>query len=230
MPTTSSKHRSGPEERVLSSLQDVVEMSSSHGDSQWIYRGEDSTNYKLIPKVGRLKESKSDDFFETEKSALRAFARRAAPHLPNRKLSEIEMMSIGQHHGLATRLLDWTENPFVAVFFACGNTIVPGDRRLYALDTSNFYFMEEDESPFKIDRVMLLEPNHISPRITAQRGVFSVHPSPAVSFRHKNLRTYRIPDSVVIEMFINLGALGVSPETLFPGLGGTAEQVNHEYF
>lgn len=36
-----------------------------------------------------------------------------------RRLSELELFTLLQHHGAATRLLDFTENALVATWFAC---------------------------------------------------------------------------------------------------------------
>ncbi len=149
--------------RTIRSVEDVIRMASSHSKSQFLYRGEDSTSYKLIPKVGRYEDASKEDWFESETSALSEFYRRSTPHLPSNQLSEIEILAIGQHHGLATRLLDWSQNPLVAVYFACLNPTIAGSRRIYALDTEDMYYIDGEESPFKQARVMLYEPNHLGP-------------------------------------------------------------------
>jgi hypothetical protein len=48
---------------------------------------------------------------------------------------EVDVWSIGQHHGLATPLLDWTRIPIIALFFAgSGTTKEQGDCAIYALN------------------------------------------------------------------------------------------------
>jgi hypothetical protein len=215
--------------RIIKSISDLFEMTTAQSNRSYVYRGEDSVSYKLRPKLGRYKLDSSDDWKDAETNALREFKRRSTPFLRSQLVHELEWMSLGQHHGLATRLLDWTENPLVAAFFALRNWERPGSRILYALDTTNFWHLEHYESPFEIKEVMLYEPSHLSPRITAQHGVFSVHPNPTKQFRHPQLERWRILDSAVIDIAFSLDSLGFNAESLFPGMDGIASRVNERF-
>jgi hypothetical protein len=67
-----------------------------------------------------------------EEHILRNFARYSRPYV-HQTTNEWELMVTAQHHGVPTRLLDWTYSPLVAAHFATRGTL-ERDRAIWRLD------------------------------------------------------------------------------------------------
>jgi hypothetical protein len=85
--------------------------------SPFVFRGLDSSDYQLITSLQRVGASKPDWIPELEKHLLRAFKRYAHRDVVSQD-TDWHWLTMAQHHGLATRLLDWTYSPLVALHFA----------------------------------------------------------------------------------------------------------------
>ena len=91
------------------------------GKPLW-FRGVACSEYKLLPKIMRGPERPMGEVFEREARLLSRFRERSLPFwATGYPQTDWEHLFAMQHHGVSTRLLDWSENLFVAMFFAANS-------------------------------------------------------------------------------------------------------------
>jgi hypothetical protein len=154
-----------------------------HQQSNWIFRGvADAHGHKLVPKIGR-----DPDVYDSqvEKVIFANFKRRARQYVTTDRMSDWELLALAQHHGLPTRLLDWTTNPLVAAYFAVTSNPDGKDARLIAVRAPRMVDTKIETDPFECLTVVSLMPTAVAPRIVAQRGLFTVHPEPTKPWNPK---------------------------------------------
>jgi len=194
-------------------------------DLRPVYRGMSNADWELIPRIGRILEGLIPRAqVDWEDRIFRAFKRKSVPYVHGwRPSNNWDWLALAQHHGLATRLLDWTHNPLVALFFAV-NPAFDADAAVYVWRAGRSLNTDK-EDPFKLTKVCKFDPPALSSRITAQKGVFTIHPNPHMPFLHRDLIEIKIPLASRDEMRRALFQYGVSSGTLFPGLDGIAQEL-----
>jgi hypothetical protein len=188
-------------------LQELLFAQSWHAQlrrhrSDYVYRGEASVDASLQTSLQRL----GGDYAEVERHLLRNF-RKYARHEDVPEDSLWHWLALAKHHALATRLLDWTFSPYVALHFATAyprdyeqdgliwmvdfvetNKLLP-KRLSKALEEEGMNAMSAelltehaprlgDFDQLGDDFVVFFEPPALDQRIVNQYALFSLMPSP----------------------------------------------------
>jgi hypothetical protein len=100
-----------------------------------VYRGAANAAWPLLTSLDTLggvqpPHAKAD----LEEHILRNFIRYSRPHFGTPPINDWEVLVAAQHHGLPTRLLDWTYSPLVAAHFATMEAQPAADRAVWRLD------------------------------------------------------------------------------------------------
>ncbi|WP_454016975.1 FRG domain-containing protein [Azospirillum sp. Marseille-Q6669] len=102
-------------------LKETLAIAQELSPSEFLwFRGVNLGKHKLLPKIMRDGKS-SDEVFDRERRLLTRFRQRSIAYWPaGYPQNDWEHLFAMQHFGMPTRLLDWSENLFVAAHFALG--------------------------------------------------------------------------------------------------------------
>jgi len=191
---------------------------------------------------------------------IREFKLRSSAFIESPPHFEIEWLFIMQHHDLATRLLDWSESSLAALYFAVCDFESKSDAAVWTLDPwslNESVFAETtvppanhpivlkyvlDPNPELISRKVegdfpiAIRPRRTTSRITAQRGVFTIHgKSPQPLNQYANTKPKVLLDKIVIDgskkkdIFRELFLAGVTQSVMFPDIVGLAREIGVRY-
>ncbi len=105
-------------------LKFVDVLYEKHNRKLW-YRGEEIAELSLIPSIQRSQKRLDVERYITNDFYIRA---KQIMNNPPEKHNYAAWVSIMQHYGLPTRMLDWSKSPLVAAFFATETYKKCGDR------------------------------------------------------------------------------------------------------
>ena len=215
-----------------------------------MFRGQGNALWPVIPSLARKVNQFKDcgwafgEWNEVEEHLLDEFKRLSSPWIAYSPADKLDWLVLAQHHGLPTVLLDMTTNPLKALFFAVENPDHDEfDGVVYGFDpilgwyqsTSHIKDLEEDHICFY--------PNHINPRLVSQEACFIAFKKPEemrdftpltkIDERNDDPNSWLdeivIPKSAKPRLRIELAKLGITHQTLFPGLDGIATTIRRNF-
>jgi len=183
----------------IESFQDLLDAlernNEGYNGSIW-YRGQSNKDWSLVPGYYRAKRQFS------ESTLLKRFKQNAAMLISDMPKDSFDWLFLMQHYGVSTRLLDWSESPLVALYFALSSYHeYDTDAVLWSLKPSElnrnggiraadeeFYipsFEDDEVKNYSVESLNSNSRNELLPiaviatrnnaRIQAQHGVFTIH-------------------------------------------------------
>ena len=218
---------------MIRSIADFTnELEGEFDGDEYLFRGQPDDS-DLIPKVARLS---LPDVVATEQQLLADFRREALPYLDRPITDPWEWLAVAQHHGLPTRLLDWSTNPLVALWFAVCEEPRKGKHGIvWAFKTPADSHVKPADEPFTGASTKIFRPNHFTRRIIVQSGWFTCHkyladkdcfiPLNRNTRYQKGIRKLQIDSEFFHRLRWELDRCGINYSSMFPDLEGLCRKI-----
>ena len=214
----------------------------------WWYRGQADASWSLKPSIARRGNAETTDL---EVALTKKFRQNAVALLPRPPATEHEWLFLMQHHRLPTRLLDWSESPLVALYFAVEDVKSSAECVVWCLNPVSLNKLGHLETPLgdipsfssedilenylpskvaaermsKLNPLACIGPRN-SARMYAQQGVFTITHRVATaidSMENVELTKISFPEASLASLRAELKVLGVNRLSLFPDLDSVAD-------
>ncbi len=212
-----------------------------------IFRGQADFNWGTVPSLYRDVVGREFDLENRqliEDILLQRFFARAEPYLNSPKRSFLRDRILAQHYGVPTRLLDWTQNPLVALYFAVENDARECDGALICGRTTATWTGAVDSygpSQALEPEFVSLIPPHLDSRIVAQTAILTIQNQlnsqkrflPLEDYRFAregdSVRKFLIPADSKPRIYRDLLNMGITHWSIYPSLQGVGDGVKREF-
>lgn len=192
----------------------------------FFYRGQASVDFKLIPSIGRnIVEGQEKVLLQYEREIFDDFKRKYSMFTDVRPKNDMEFLFLAQHYGLPTRLLDWTYNPLIALYFACCSDADKDAAVFQSYPFSHKVFDPERHDVLAFDDYTFLIPNITDVRYKNQNGLFVLYPEPwSENFNHISTK-FIIPAAAKGDIMNKLIKIGINQSFIMPSLDSLCRDI-----
>lgn len=220
---------------LICSIQDYINKVLSikkEDDEVFIFRGETSIDFVLKPSVGRIENYSK----EIERQLFIKFKKNFYFFSDCRPKNDMEVLFLAQHYGLKTRLLDWSYNPLVALYFACEKTTTQEKKngRVYYKKIKNLLKDSNctNKMPTTMEEILNIKkdyyvvPDYTDNRYKNQQALFMLSCQPDTDINNSAIEYFEIKYDSKNSIIKDLAFLGFNKAFIYPTLESLCDSIN----